>query len=127
MIILDTHIWIWWVSGHEKLTESMKRHIEGNDLGISAISVWETAKLVEYGRLVINADLTAWLQAALHYPKLQLIPLTTDIIVASTQLTNFHKDPADQLIVATSNVLNCQLLTLDSKILAYRNVSCCKI
>ncbi|MDJ0660328.1 MAG: hypothetical protein QNJ42_12695 [Crocosphaera sp.] len=42
--------------------------------------------------------------------------------VASTQLINFHRDPADQLIVATSQVYNCSLLTADKKILAYPHV-----
>jgi PIN domain nuclease of toxin-antitoxin system len=54
MIILDTHIWIWWVDENPKLSsqnlEIIQAH-QGNGLGISIISCWEVAKLVEKGRL----------------------------------------------------------------------------
>jgi PIN domain nuclease of toxin-antitoxin system len=49
-----------------------------------------------------------------------LLPLTPEIAVASTQLQQpFHKDPADQIIVATARLLDCALATDDAQILAY--------
>jgi PIN domain nuclease of toxin-antitoxin system len=56
VIILDTHVWVWWVHGDSKLPNDyalqVARH-EDDGLGISAISCWEVAKLVEYGRLTL--------------------------------------------------------------------------
>ena len=69
-----------------------------------------------------NLNDSEWLNGSMTYPGVQLINLNLDIIVASTQLINFHRDPADQLIVATSQVYNCSLLTADKKILAYPHV-----
>jgi PIN domain nuclease of toxin-antitoxin system len=40
----------------------------------------------------------------------------------STQLAGFHNDPADQIIVATTKVYDCFLLTADRKILNYAQV-----
>lgn len=54
MIVLDTHIWVWWVHGDERLTGTQAEVIEANEtdvIGVSVISCWEIAKLVEYGRL----------------------------------------------------------------------------
>lgn len=54
MIVLDTHIWVWWVHGDEKLTATQLEVIAANEdgeIGISAISLWEIAKLVENKRL----------------------------------------------------------------------------
>jgi PIN domain nuclease of toxin-antitoxin system len=52
-----------------------------------------------------------------------LLPLTPEIVVASTQLQQpFHKDPADQIIVATAQALDCALATDDAQILAYPHV-----
>ena len=54
MIVLDTHIWVWWVHGDDKLPPAHKAYIQAHEtdgLGISAISCWEIAKLVEYDRL----------------------------------------------------------------------------
>ncbi|MEO0373687.1 MAG: hypothetical protein AAF329_03465 [Cyanobacteria bacterium P01_A01_bin.17] len=54
MIILDTHMWIWWVQGDSRLTQQHQAHIQAADvLGISLYSCWEIAKLVEYSRLVL--------------------------------------------------------------------------
>ena len=51
-----------------------------------------------------------------------ILDLTLPIIIKSTQLQGFHKDPADQLIVATANIYDCLLLTSDQKILNYPHV-----
>lgn len=72
MIVLDTHIWIWWVDNNSRLT-SQHRHwinqyqIQG--LGVSMISCWEVAKLVEKNRLNLTYPVDEWLNAALSYPQ----------------------------------------------------------
>jgi PIN domain nuclease of toxin-antitoxin system len=129
VIILDTHIWIWWVSENPRLTSQDKETIasyQSSGLGVSIISAWEVAKLVEKKRLKLSCPVDAWLNEAVAYPGIRVIPLTLPIIVQSTQLTGFHKDPADQIIVATAKVYNCPLLTADEKILAYPDVQTLK-
>jgi PIN domain nuclease of toxin-antitoxin system len=89
-------------------------------LVISMISCWEVAKLVEYGRLILPCSITEWLNQALAYPGVRLLDLTPSIIVESTQLpAPFHRDPADQMIVATARIYDCPLVTIDGKILDY--------
>jgi PIN domain nuclease of toxin-antitoxin system len=81
------------------------------------------AKLVEYGRLTLPSPVAAWLDQALAYPGIRLLDLTPRIMVESTQLPGtFHRDPSDQLIVATARVYHCPLVTVDAKILAYPHV-----
>ncbi|RMI12730.1 MAG: type II toxin-antitoxin system VapC family toxin [Calditrichaeota bacterium] len=90
---------------------------------MSAISCWEIAKLVEYGRLELPCSLKEWFDQALSYPGIYLLPLTPEIAIESTQLPgNFHRDPADQIIVATARVYDCPLITSDKKILSYPHV-----
>ncbi|QIN79348.1 PIN domain-containing protein [Rubrobacter marinus] len=126
MIVLDTHAWVWWVHGDEQLTSSQASTIEGAEtdlIGVSAISCWEVAKLVERERLKLPRPVAEWLELALDYPGVQLIELSPEIAVASTQLPGeFHKDPADQIIVATARVHGCPLVTSDDKIAAYAYV-----
>ena len=126
MIILDTHIWVWHVEGDAKLPDAYRYCIEKNELtgiGVSAISLWETAKAVELGRLSLTLPVAEWLRGALDYPGIRKIDLTPEIVVESTQLPGtFHKDPSDQLIVATARILNCPLLSRDHKILDYEHV-----
>lgn len=126
MIVLDTHIWVWWVHGDEHLNKQQTDWLEENEgqgLGVSIISCWEVAKLVEYGRLTLPCPVAEWLDQALGYPGISLLELTPRIVVDSTQLPKgFHKDPADQLIVATARILGCPLLTADARIQNYSHV-----
>lgn len=126
MIVLDTHVWIWWVHDDARLPEVQREYIRAHEqtgLGISIISCWEVAKLVERGRLTLPRAVLEWLDLALAYPGVQLLDLTPRIVVESTQLPDaFHRDPADQLIVATARVLSVPLVTLDSRIRDYAHV-----
>jgi len=123
MIVLDTHTWVWWVHGDERLTRTQTEIIEANEtgvIGVSAISCWEIAKLVEYGRLELSCSLEEWFEDALSYPGLRLLELTPEIAIESTQLPGeFHRDPADQMIVATARVYRCPLVTSDGRLLEY--------
>lgn len=126
MIVLDTHIWVWWVHGDPRLPPEHQTKIqesEADGLGVSIISCWEIAKLVEYGRLVLPSPVEEWLNQALSYPGIRLLELTPRIVVESTRLpAPFHRDPADQLIVATARVYNSLLMTVDDKIKNYAHV-----
>lgn len=129
MIVLDTHIWVWWVQKDSRLTQQQQqwlRDYESDGLGISILSCWEVAKLVEKKRLVLPVDIDKWLETALAYLGVQLLNLSLPIIVDSTQLNGFHNDPFDQMIVATARYYNCLLLTADAKILNYSDVQTLK-
>lgn len=126
MIILDTHTWVWHVQGDKRLTSAYTKIIqqyESIGLGVSAISLWEIAKAVELGRLSFSVPIEDWFLIALAYPGVTLLPLTPQIAVESTRLPGiFHKDPADQIIVATARTYNYPLVTFDGKILNYKHV-----
>ena len=130
MILLDTHIWVWWVDDSLQLTTPYRNWIDeyrDEGLGVSIISCWEVAKLVENGRLTLQCGVEEWLEGALAYPGVQLLELTPRIAVESTQLPgSFHRDPADQIIVATARVWDCALLTADDRALKYPHVKLTK-
>ena len=126
MILIDTHIWVWYSNESDRLTERQQQVLAariGEGLGVSVISCWEVAKLVELGRLSLDRPVGEWLTLALAPPEIRLIELTPQIAVASTQLPgSFHRDPADQIIVATARVYNVEVMTVDRRILAYEHV-----
>jgi len=126
MIVLDTHIWIWWVNGSPELSPGKAQILssrQADGLGVSVISCWEIAKLVEKGRLALAFPVDEWIGRALVYPGICLLPLDPRIAVASTQLPQpFHSDPADQIITATAREIDCPLARDDGKILAYGHV-----
>jgi PIN domain nuclease of toxin-antitoxin system len=126
VILLDTHIWVWWIDDNQQLVDRPRHLIQDNvrsGLEVSAISCWEVAKLVQYGRLELACPLEEWMEQALAYPGVHLLELTPRIAIESTKLPgSFHRDPADQIIVATARVYDIPLLTVDSRILQYPHV-----
>jgi PIN domain nuclease of toxin-antitoxin system len=130
MIVLDTHIWVWWVHDAPRLTASQRKWLTENEaqgLGVSVISCWEVAKLVAYKRLVLPCPVVDWFDQALAYPGILLLDLTPRIAIESTQLPgSFQRDPADQMIVATARVHDCSLLTADTEMLSYPHVKVLK-
>jgi len=130
LILLDTHVWVWWVHGDKRLSPSAQALLgehEAAGLGVSIITCWEVAKLVEVGRLDLPDPVEQWLQLALGYPGVRLLQLSPRIVVESTQLPGaFHRDPADQLIVATARVYEMPLVTGDRKLLGYKGVETIK-
>ncbi len=127
MILLDTHIWVWWVHNSPQLTIQHRNLILNNEetgLAVSVISCWEVAKLVEYGKLELPCSVDDWFSQALVYPGIHLAGMTPQIALESTRLPgNFHRDPADQIIVATARINQIPLLTADSRIIDYPHVT----
>ena len=126
MIVLDTHAWVWWTNDPGRLSETQRQAISSNEadtIGVSVITCWEIAKLCEYGRLELPVELSEWFDVALAYPGISLLNLTPEIAIESTRLPgDFHRDPSDQIIVATARMLECPLVTSDGKITNYQHV-----
>lgn len=129
MIILDTHTLIWWVNGNTDLSPSAHAAIENElerddgEILVSAITAWEIALLVERGRLTLSMSVDDWLGEVAQINGVHFSPVDVLTAVESTRLPGeFHKDPADRMIVALSRHHNADLVTADSKILAYRHV-----
>jgi PIN domain nuclease of toxin-antitoxin system len=127
LILLDTHMWYWWVGESPRLLAKYRDLIDlhaKDGLGLSIISVWEVAKKNQLGKLELDRPLKEWIEIALKFPNLQLLPLTREIVLDATALPDgFRSDPADEIIVATARVLGLPLLTADEKLCAYPQVT----
>ncbi len=124
LIVLDTHVLVWWLNEPKRLSKSAARVIRSSRrIGVPAICTWEFSLLVAKGRLVVDRPALEWLQAALAEARVELLPLTPAIAVQSTRLgASFHGDLADALIVATAQLEAAPLVTKDRKILDYDGV-----
>jgi PIN domain nuclease of toxin-antitoxin system len=127
-LLLDTHILLWWRTDPEQLAKSHERWLadieaRGEPAGISAITLWELAKMVARGRLEIERPLDVWLQELENHPLVRVFPLSASIVAESVRLGDgFHKDPADQIIVATALCHGLRLITADQRILRWGKV-----
>jgi PIN domain nuclease of toxin-antitoxin system len=123
-LLLDTHVWIWIsIESEDLLSQKAARVLEEvRQKWISIISCWELAKLVEKRRISFSIPTLTWIRRSLQENNIRVAELTPEIAVESALLDGFHKDPADQIIVATSRVLRVPLLTSNTRILAFPRV-----
>ena len=107
MLNLDTHILIFALSGGLRPAE--RALLARDSWSISAIVLWELAKLIQLGRLEMDLDdrEVARVLAGLH-----VWPIDIDVARASVRL-DFRADPADEIVAATSVVHDVPLLTRD--------------
>lgn len=127
MIVLDTHTLVWWVTGDATLSKKAKTTINhelaGGDILVSTISAWEIAMLVEREKLQLTMEVESWLATVAQIEAVRFVPVDVEIATKSVNLPGeFHKDPADRMIVATARKFAVPLITKDEKIRAYGHV-----
>lgn len=116
MLNLDTHIFLHALTND--LTRKEKNLLENNSWSISAIVLWEIAKLAELGRIELDLNDS---ETNRLFSRIHTWPLTWEISRTMKDL-DFDSDPADELIAATSIVHRVPLLTRDKKILSSKVV-----
>lgn len=120
-LLLDTHSWIWLMSGDQhkfsrQTRNAIDRACAGHRCWLSVISLWEVSTLHARGRIRLSYNSGQLLQAARATPGIQLAPLSAEAAWDAGCLP-MHGDPADRLIVATARELKATLVTSDSLIL----------
>jgi len=102
VIVLDTHALVWWVNGDDLLGKKARAAIDREHDG---------------------GDVAAWLSAVNEVEAVRFVPVDNEIATSSVKLPgDFHKDPADRMIVATARMFAAPLITKDQKIRAYPHV-----
>ncbi|MGH7728010.1 MAG: PIN domain-containing protein [Vulcanimicrobiaceae bacterium] len=116
MLNVDTHVLLHAVGGELKPRE--RRLLESDSWSISAIVLWEIAKLAQLRRIALDLDDPEVVRVL---ARLHVWPLSREVARTSTRL-DVRGDPADELIAATSVVHKVPLLTRDRALLASKIV-----
>lgn len=124
-ILLDTCAWLDAFAAPDLLRPSVRKLLAGEpEVRVSAISLLEIARKEAKGELVFGMSLSKWFQLALPANRVKVLEITPEIAIDATRLPGWgHKDPADQIIVATARLHGLRILTSDLKILKYRQVA----
>ena len=127
MIVLDTHVWVWWVSQAVTLPSTVERAIntsmEDKAVYVSSISAWEIALLMKRQRLELTMDVADWIARSESLPFVNFVPVDNQIALRSTRLPEpLHSDPADRMIISTALTLGARLVTKDQKLWDYPHI-----
>jgi PIN domain nuclease of toxin-antitoxin system len=121
LIVLDTHVLVWWVNGSPALKARARREIQGavarGPAQASTISAFEIRTAVRRGRLDLGIPVEQWLADLAALPELRFQPVTTEIaVLAGSFGKDAPGDPADRLIAATALALKAKLVTADARL-----------
>jgi len=119
--LLDTHILLWWFQGSTRLSSAQRRVIKRADddhpLGVSDVTLWEIAMLVELQRVRLSLPIDEWLARATAAPLVERCGISPAIAREMVDLSATRSwDPADRIIVASARVLGVPLVTGDARI-----------
>lgn len=121
MIILDTHIWIWWINGdYSAIGTARCNSIEQSDtVAVSTVSFFEVAWLDRHGRIKLQTTRKDFFDKALNESGIKVLPLTPQIAEIAVDLPEHHRDPMDRIIIATTMVHDAYLMSDDGKFKYY--------
>jgi PIN domain nuclease of toxin-antitoxin system len=125
VIVLDTHIWHWWVNQISgKLSPATIALIEESaDVCVSAISCFEMAWLVRHGRIDLGMAFDDWLQQVKDAQIVRFLDVTPWIGTRAVALPEHHRDPQDRLIIATTLCHDARLVSFDGHFPLYQDLS----
>lgn len=117
-LLLDTHIWLWYLLGDPRLSRSLQTAIadSNTELWLSPISIWETLILAEKGRISLQPDPVTWVNLALKTLETREAQMNHSIAILSREIALPHQDPADRFISATAIYYGLTLATVDKNL-----------
>jgi PIN domain nuclease of toxin-antitoxin system len=120
-ILLDTHVFLWWVTDDRRLSRRAKDLISDgdNEILLSAASGWEMAIKSGLGKLKLPEDLGEFLHDQMGRNGIGGLPVLLKHAVRVRRLPDHHADPFDRLLVAQAQIEDLTLLTADKNIKKY--------
>lgn len=119
-ILLDTHVFIWWMVDPSRLSKKAKANLSNtaNRVLLSAVVAWELAIKINAGK-IHPASLISRLEDASGQQPFVELPISLDHAVRAGLLPLHHRDPFDRLLVAQAQALGAPILSADRALDAY--------
>jgi PIN domain nuclease of toxin-antitoxin system len=115
-VLIDTHIFIWYVQNSERLPSSVASFINDgrNDVLLSIASVWEMAIKQSTGKLNLGVPYANFIEEQMRINSMELLPLSLEHLEVVTTLPFHHRDPFDRLLIAQAIVEDIVIVSADS-------------
>lgn len=120
-LLLDTHVWLWWLTAPEKLGDRTREYLadSGNELFLSAATSWELAIKHGIGRIRLPEDPKQFVLSRLERDRIDPLPITHLHALKVAELPHHHRDPFDRILVAQALEESLLLCSVDHEIARY--------
>jgi PIN domain nuclease of toxin-antitoxin system len=120
-LLLDTHIFLWFISGDPKLPIHLKNSIRNleNDVYLSCVSVWEATVKYQLGKLPLPESPEIYLPKQRQQHQISSLNLDEESIAQLVNLPLLHRDPFDRILICQALKHHMTIVTVDPAIHEY--------
>ena len=120
-ILLDTHAFLWWITGDQRLSQRSIECISdgSNELFFSVASGWEIAIKAGLGRIDIPDPLDRFVSEHLFRNHMDVLAIQLSHALHVITLPHFHRDPFDRMLISQAQIERLPILSSDKLLAAY--------
>ena len=116
-LLLDTHVYLWWLQDHPKLSkEGRAKIVSATEVYVSSASIWEASIKSGIGKLDVDINM---LVSEIEKNDFLELPISAKHAAMVAQLPDIHRDPFDRILIAQALCEPLRLLTADGLLSAY--------
>src|SRR5882672_8626728 len=120
MLLLDTHIFLWYITGDERVSRSMRRAVEDSEAAyLSVVSLWEATIKYQLGKLPLPEEPHPWLSVQREQHGIEPLPLDEASVARLAALALHHRDPFDRMLVCQALQHDLTIVTVDAILSKY--------
>jgi PIN domain nuclease of toxin-antitoxin system len=120
-ILLDTHIFLWYISGDKNLPDYMRDEIQKseNEVYLSIVSIWESIIKYQLGKLPLPQPPEIYLPLQRERHLISSLSLDERSVIQLSSLPSIHRDPFDRMLICQSIEHKMSIATVDHNVRAY--------
>ena len=120
-ILLDTHIFLWFISGDSRLSADVRDIIRDldNEIYLSVVSVWESIVKYQLGKLPLPEPPETYLPKQRELHEIASLTLDESSIAQLAKLPPLHRDPFDRMLICQALQYGLTIATVDAAVRAY--------
>ncbi|MFH1672705.1 MAG: type II toxin-antitoxin system VapC family toxin [Pseudomonadota bacterium] len=120
-LLLDTHIFLWYISGDHHLPKSLKDIIQdsANEVYLSVVSLWESIVKYRLGKLPLPLSPEKYLPLQRERHDISSLSLDEAAIIHLSDLPSLHRDPFDRMLICQAIEHDMTIVTMDAAIAQY--------
>jgi PIN domain nuclease of toxin-antitoxin system len=119
-VLLDTHIFLWYITADRRITASVRATIENADaVYVSVATIWEATTKYRLGKLALPAPPHPWLAKQREEHGFEPLVIDEGTVAHLETLEPHHRDPFDRILICQAIEHDLQIVTVDPLIEKY--------